>query len=88
MLDYEYHYPLTPIPSASHNIHPAFRNDPELADIMNVNESVTSLVPPPRDPLRTASKPLFSTVASEVITLWLKPVGITRRYGAVCRAGW
>ena len=50
MLDYDYHYPLTPIQSASDNIHPAFRE---------------SLVPPPRNPLRSAIKPLFSVSTKE-----------------------
>ena len=68
MLDYDYHYPLTPIQSESHNIHPAFRNDPELASLMNINGSVITLVPPPRNPLRTEVKPLFSTTSSEVNT--------------------
>lgn len=68
MLDYEYHYPLTPIQSASHNIHPAFRNDPEFTDMLSIdehiNQSTTSLVPPPRNPLRLAVKPLFSASAA------------------------
>ena len=65
LLNYEYHYPLTPIQSESHNVHPAFRNDPELAFLADANASNTSLVPPPRNPLRTAVKPLFSTSVQE-----------------------
>ena len=66
MLDYDYHYPLTPIQSATHNVHPAFRNDPDLADIVNADQSTTTLVPPPRNPLRTAVKPLFSSSVKEL----------------------
>lgn len=69
MLDYDYHYPLTPIQSASEDIHPAIRSDPELADIIDVDEnfnnSTIPLVPPPRNPLRLGVKPLFSTSATE-----------------------